>query len=144
MLHREYKMIFQPNPRINQKLNSFVVTVKALCKFLKTLARLRLQKRSSFKLTRRDSIITDLNTDNVLSFNFSEFDVSSEVLEGHAYNILDVMGMIKEWHTPPDRLRLFIKRVRDSYLNNPYHNFGHGFMVVSISFPVVFVDVMRM
>ena len=37
LLHREYKMIFQPNPRVQKKLRIFVITLKALSKFLKTL-----------------------------------------------------------------------------------------------------------
>ena len=40
LAHREYKMIFSKrNPAIQKKLDSFVVVLKALCKFLKTLAR---------------------------------------------------------------------------------------------------------
>lgn len=39
-------------------------------------------------------------------------------------------GMITNIHAPPDRLKLFIKRVRDAYLDNPYHCWKHGFMVM--------------
>jgi uncharacterized membrane protein YgcG len=137
LLHREYKMIFKSNPRITKKLNVFVIVIKALCKFLKTLARLRLENRKTMTVTRKQSILSDLNAFRVLTLNFSEFDVSSQTLEGHAYNILDMMGMIKEWHTPPDRLRLFIKRVSDSYLNNPYHCWAHGFMVMRMTCIIV-------
>lgn len=40
LAHREYKIIFcQLNPAAQRKLDGFVVTLRALCKFLKTLAR---------------------------------------------------------------------------------------------------------
>jgi hypothetical protein len=40
LAHREYKMIFtKRNPAIQTRLNTFIVVLKALCKFLKTLAR---------------------------------------------------------------------------------------------------------
>ena len=40
LAHREYKMIFsRRNPAVQKRLDVFVVTLKALCKFLKTLAR---------------------------------------------------------------------------------------------------------
>ena len=51
LLHRDYQMIFQVNPRIEKKLNVFIVTLKALSKFLKTLARLRASKRKSFQVS---------------------------------------------------------------------------------------------
>ena len=133
LLHREYKMIFQPNPSVNKKLNVFVSTIKALSKFLSTLARLRKSKRTSSELHRKNSIIMDLNTLNVLTLNFNEYDFTNQVLEEHAYNMMDMTGIIDKWHTPPDRLRLFIKRVSDSYLNNPYHCWQHGFMVMRMT-----------
>jgi hypothetical protein len=74
---------------------------------------------------------------DVLSFNFDEFEQTDDILEKHAFNILDMTGMIKQWNTPPDRLKLFIKRVRDSYLNNPYHCWAHGFMVMRMSCVIV-------
>ena len=81
-------------------------------------------------ITRRKSLLTDLNARQVMTFDFDEFAVSGDELESHAYNILDMHGMIKSIHTPPDRLKLFIKRVREAYLDNPYHCWKHGFMVM--------------
>ena len=137
LLHRDYQMIFQVNPRIEKKLNVFIVTLKALSKFLKTLARLRASKRKSFQVSRKASILSDLNTFQVMTLNFDDFSVSSEVLEEHAYNMLDMCGVIKQWHAPPDRLKLFIKRVSDAYLDNPYHCWAHGFMVMRTTCIVV-------
>ena len=40
LLHREYKMIFQPNPSVQRSLRIFVITLRALSKFLRTLVSL--------------------------------------------------------------------------------------------------------
>ncbi len=65
-----------------------------------------------------------------MTYDFDEFNVSGDALEGYAYSILDMLGMVKRLHTPQDRLKLFVKRVRTAYLDNPYHCWAHGFMVM--------------
>ena len=65
-----------------------------------------------------------------MTYDFDEFSVSGDALEGYAYSILDMLGMVKRLHTPQDRLKLFVKRVRTAYLDNPYHCWAHGFMVM--------------
>ena len=68
----------------------------------------------------------------VMTFDFDEFDVSGDALEGYATTFWICWAWSSSPH-PQNRLKLFIKRVRTAYLDNPYQCWAHGFMVMRIT-----------
>eukprot|EP00946_MAST-07B_sp_MAST-7B-sp1_P005202 g5202.t1 len=67
-----------------------------------------------------------------LVLHFDEFAASGDELEMYAFAILNTHGC-RALNAPPERIAAFIHKIRDSYRDNPYHGWSHGFFVLRVT-----------
>eukprot|EP00128_Syssomonas_multiformis_P005181 Colp12_sorted_trinity150504_noHs@6440 len=61
--------------------------------------------------------------------------------DGEMSNLMELMfyelGLVKEFNINPITLRYFLRRVRENYNDNPFHNFRHSFCVTQMMYGMI-------
>jgi hypothetical protein len=65
---------------------------------------------------------------------FNSFSASPEQLLLMAFYQFEHFGLLTKFNIPPNKFRNFLVAIYNSYYDNPYHNFVHGWVVLHSSF----------
>ena len=77
------------------------------------------------------------------TWEFNQWELQEQDLLPLLKEMFDSFGLVQRFKIPVPKLERFIMKVRDSYRDNPYHNFRHAFDVTQTVYAVLTTMVWR-
>jgi len=71
------------------------------------------------------------------TWEFNQWELQEQDLLPLLKEMFDSFGLVQRFKIPVPKLERFIMKVRDSYRDNPYHNFRHAFDVTQTVYAVL-------